>query len=204
MLADGVALHERTRLTGLRAGSPSVLETPHGRLRAAEVVLATNAWLTAWKPAGRHLTNFGSYVVLTEPVPDLLAEIGWTDGLSISDGRMFLHYFRTTPDGRVAMGSGSGPLGPGGAVDARFFDRLADRRTGRSAGSASCCPRWPPHGSSGPGAGRSTCRPTTCRSSARCRARASTTERATPAAVSGQAGSAGRSLASLVLRADDE
>ena len=121
VLADGVALHERTRLTGLRSGSPSVLETPRGRLRAAEVVLATNAWLTAWKPAGRHLTNFGSYVVLTEPVPDLLAEIGWTDGLSISDGRMFLHYFRTTPDGRVAMGSGSGPLGPGGAVDARFF-----------------------------------------------------------------------------------
>ena len=121
VLADGVALHERTRLTGLRAGSPSVLETPRGRLRAAEVVLATNAWLTAWKPAGRHLTNFGSYVVLTEPVPDLLAEIGWTDGLSISDGRMFLHYFRTTPDGRVAMGSGSGSLGPGGAVDARFF-----------------------------------------------------------------------------------
>jgi glycine/D-amino acid oxidase-like deaminating enzyme len=121
VLADGIALHERTRLTRLRAGSPNLLETPRGRLRADEVVLATNAWLTGWKPARRHLTNFGSYIVLTEPAPGLLAEIGWNDGLSIADGRMFLHYFRTTRDGRVAMGSGSGPLGPGGAIDARFF-----------------------------------------------------------------------------------
>jgi glycine/D-amino acid oxidase-like deaminating enzyme len=120
-IADGVTLHERTPLTRLRVGGPNVLETPRGRLRATEVVLATNAWLAGWKPAGRHLTNFGSYVVLTEPVPELLREIGWTDGLSVSDGRMFLHYFRTTPDGRVAMGSGSGPIGHGGSVDGRFF-----------------------------------------------------------------------------------
>jgi glycine/D-amino acid oxidase-like deaminating enzyme len=59
--------------------------------------------------------------VLTEPVPELLEEIGWTGGESITDGRMFIHYFRTTPDGRVAMGSGSGPIGFGGAVDRRFF-----------------------------------------------------------------------------------
>jgi len=36
------------------------------------------------------------------------------------DGRMFLHYFRTTQDGRVLMGSGTGPIGLGGRVDARF------------------------------------------------------------------------------------
>ena len=69
--------------------------------------------------AGR-LTNFGSYVVLTEPVPELLEEIGWTGDEAICDGRMFLHYFRTTNDGRVLMGSGSGPIGAGGRIDARF------------------------------------------------------------------------------------
>jgi glycine/D-amino acid oxidase-like deaminating enzyme len=66
------------------------------------------------------VTNFGSYVVLTEPVPELLEEIGWTGGEAIFDGRMFLHYFRTTADGRVLMGSGSGPIGFRGRVDARF------------------------------------------------------------------------------------
>jgi glycine/D-amino acid oxidase-like deaminating enzyme len=33
---------------------------------------------------------------------------------------MFLHYFRTTADGRVLMGSGSGPIGFGGRLDGRF------------------------------------------------------------------------------------
>jgi glycine/D-amino acid oxidase-like deaminating enzyme len=116
----GVTLHEGTRVTDVRAGSPNELETPGGILRAPEVVLATNASLTGWKPASRNLTNFGSYVVLTEPAPELLAEIGWTGGEAIVDGRMFLHYFRTTNDGRVLMGSGSGPIGFGGRIDDRF------------------------------------------------------------------------------------
>src|SRR5262249_19230866 len=109
------------------------LETAGGILRAPEVVLATNAELTGWAPAARRLTNFGSYVVLTEPVPELLAEIGWTGGEAIYDGRMFLHYFRTTNDGRVLMGSGSGPIGFGGRVDSRF---TADAATPARAGSA--------------------------------------------------------------------
>jgi glycine/D-amino acid oxidase-like deaminating enzyme len=119
-LDAGVTLHERTPVTGVRAGSPNELETPRGVLRAPEVVLATNAALTGWRPAGRNLTNFGSYVVLTEPVPELLEEIGWTGGEAIFDARMFLHYFRTTDDGRVLMGSGTGPIGFGGRIDDRF------------------------------------------------------------------------------------
>jgi glycine/D-amino acid oxidase-like deaminating enzyme len=119
-LDAGVTLHERTRVTGVRAGSPNEIVTLGGTLRAPDLVLATNAALTGWSPAGRSLTNFGSYVVLTEPAPDALAEIGWTGGEAIVDGRMFLHYFRTTNDGRVLMGSGSGPIGFGGRIDDRF------------------------------------------------------------------------------------
>jgi glycine/D-amino acid oxidase-like deaminating enzyme len=123
-LDAGVAIHEESPVTAVRAGSPNELETPSGTLRAPEVVLATNAALTGWSPASRNLTNFGSYVVLTEPAPQALAEIGWTGGEAIVDGRMFLHYFRTTNDGRVLMGSGSGPIGFGGRVDDRFsFDQ---------------------------------------------------------------------------------
>jgi glycine/D-amino acid oxidase-like deaminating enzyme len=116
-LEAGVVLHEKTPVTAVREGE---LETPGGILRAPEVVLATNAALTGWKPASHNLTNFGSYVVLTEPAPELLAEIGWTGGEAVVDGRMFLHYFRTTNDGRVLMGSGSGPIGFGGRLDDRF------------------------------------------------------------------------------------
>ena len=118
----GATLHERSRVTSIRPGE---VRTAGGRLRAPEVVVATNAWMSGWRPASLSLTPFGSYVVLTEPVPDLITEIGWTGGEAIADGRMFLHYFRTTADGRVVMGSASGPIGRSGRIDARFFDDAA-------------------------------------------------------------------------------
>jgi glycine/D-amino acid oxidase-like deaminating enzyme len=120
-LAGGVQLHERTRVQRLELGSPNVLDTPRGRLRSPEVVVAANAATAGWPPLASYLTVFGSYVVLTEPVPDRLEEIGWTGGEAITDGRTFLHYFRTTPDGRVLMGSGSGPIGHGASLDGRFW-----------------------------------------------------------------------------------
>lgn len=131
VLAEGVPLYERTLVLQMTAGSPNILETTGGRVRAEQVVLATNAALTGWRPVVGRLTNFGSYVVLTEPVPELLEEIGWTGDEAICDGRMFLHYFRTTNDGRVLMGSGSGPIGAGGRIDARFSHDVAT--AGRAA-----------------------------------------------------------------------
>jgi glycine/D-amino acid oxidase-like deaminating enzyme len=116
-LADGVRIHERTPVRRVRDG---LLETALARVRAREIVVATNAWAAGWRPLARVLTPFGSYVVLTEPVPEMLAKVGWTGGEAVTDGRMFLHYFRTTPDGRVLMGSGSGPIGYAGRIDARF------------------------------------------------------------------------------------
>jgi glycine/D-amino acid oxidase-like deaminating enzyme len=113
----GVELYEGSRAVGISDGE---VRTAQGRVSAPEVVVAINAAATGWRPVARHVTNFGSYVVLTEPVPELLAEIGWTGGEAIVDGRMFLHYFRTTEDGRVLMGSGSGPIGFAGKVDGRF------------------------------------------------------------------------------------
>ena len=102
------------------------VERRRGRDRAAAACARRRSWspsnaaAAGWKPLRRRLTVFGSYVVLTEPVPELLEQIGWTGGEAIFDGRMFLHYFRTTNDGRVLMGSGSGPIGFGGKVDRRF------------------------------------------------------------------------------------
>jgi glycine/D-amino acid oxidase-like deaminating enzyme len=121
VLDAGVELFEHTPVTRVRDGA---LETPGGTVRARELVLGLNAWGTGWPLAGRQ-TNFASAVVLTEPVPELLEQIGWTGGEAIVDGRMFLHYFRTTPDGRVLMGSGSGRLDFGGRVGAGLLDDTA-------------------------------------------------------------------------------
>jgi glycine/D-amino acid oxidase-like deaminating enzyme len=116
-LADGVDLYEGTRA---RLRDDGTLAANGRTVRARDVVVAINAAGTEWRPVRGRLTVFGSYVVLTEPVPDLLHEIGWTRGEAIYDSRMFLHYFRTTDDGRVLMGSGSGPIGRGARIDRRF------------------------------------------------------------------------------------
>jgi glycine/D-amino acid oxidase-like deaminating enzyme len=117
----GVRLYEHTPVTGVQPGR---IETPGGAVRASETVLALNAWATGW-PLGGRQTTFASAVVLTEPVPELLAEIGWSGDEAVTDGRMFLHYFRPTPDGRVLMGSGSGRLEPGGRVGPGVLDDVA-------------------------------------------------------------------------------
>src|SRR5712691_2011848 len=121
-LDAGAMLYEGSPVTGIADGT---VTTQHARLRAEAVVVAVNAAAAGWRPVRRHVTNFGSYVVLTEPVPELLDQIGWTGGEAIVDGRMFLHYFRTTNDGRVLMGSGTGPIGFGGRLDRRFTSDAA-------------------------------------------------------------------------------
>jgi glycine/D-amino acid oxidase-like deaminating enzyme len=123
-LDEGVLVFEQTPASAVR---DRVLETPGGTVRARTIVLALNAWGTGW-PLSRRQTNFGSAVVLTEPAPELLAELGWTGGEAIVDGRMFLHYFRTTLDGRVLMGSGSGRLGLGGRVGPGLLDDVPAQR----------------------------------------------------------------------------
>jgi glycine/D-amino acid oxidase-like deaminating enzyme len=127
VVSERMPVHEHTRVTNVSDGE---VATQRGRVRAKDVVVAVNAAAAGWKPLRRQLTVFGSYVVLTEPVPELLERIGWTGGEAVFDGRMFLHYFRTTNDGRVLMGSGSGPIGFGGRIDERF---TADAATGARA-----------------------------------------------------------------------
>jgi glycine/D-amino acid oxidase-like deaminating enzyme len=119
-LEAGVVLHEQTPVLRIQRSAPNVVETRAGRVRARDVIVATNAAAAGWRPLARRMTVFGSYIALTEPVPDLLERINWTGGEPIIDARMFLHYFRTTNDGRVVMGSGSGPIGFGGRIDGRF------------------------------------------------------------------------------------
>ena len=101
-------------------GRRYVLETVRGRLSAQEVILATDAACAAYPALRRDVTNFGSYMVLTEPVPDVLDRIGWRGGEAITDARTFLHYCRTTPDGRIVMGTASGPIAYGGSLGPEF------------------------------------------------------------------------------------
>jgi glycine/D-amino acid oxidase-like deaminating enzyme len=108
VLERGVTIHEGTTVTRLDAGPPAVAVTPRGSVRAPHAVLALNAWATGWPQLRRRLVAWSSYIVLTAPAHERLAEIGWTGGELITDLRTSLRYFRTTRDGRIAFGGGGG------------------------------------------------------------------------------------------------
>ncbi|HEX6656036.1 MAG TPA: FAD-dependent oxidoreductase [Candidatus Limnocylindria bacterium] len=126
----GASLLEETQVTDISGREPLILRTSRGAVRARQVVLAVNAWAAGWPGFRTRLLTWGSHIVITEPVAERLAELGWTGGEAIADGRFTVHYFRTTPDGRVAFGAGVGAAGYGGRVDGRY-DRDA-RAEGRA------------------------------------------------------------------------
>ena len=128
-----------------RGGAERRGRTARGRVRAGAVVLACGAALAGHRPLRRRLTVTSSHMVITEPVPDVLEELGWTGGECITDSRAMVHYFRTTPDGRIAFGWGGGRVVPGARLNGRaevdpgvvaeverhlvrFFPALAGRR----------------------------------------------------------------------------
>src|SRR5262249_54252952 len=81
----------------------------------------------------QHVTNFGSYAVMTEPVPDVLNRTRWIRDEGIYTTRTFVNYFRTTPDRRILMGSGSGPVGYAGRLGRLFTeDRVTIARATRA------------------------------------------------------------------------
>ena len=111
----GVRVFENSPVRRLRAGSWGCLaETPAARIRSGACVLALgSASGAAGSPVRGRLTVTSSHIVLTEPVPDLLEEIGWNGGECITDSRAMVHYMRTTPDGRIALGWGGGRIACG-------------------------------------------------------------------------------------------
>jgi glycine/D-amino acid oxidase-like deaminating enzyme len=117
----GVEVCEGSRVRRLRAAPGEVeAETAGGTVRAGAAVVAIGG--AAKSPRGpmrNTLTVTSSHIVLTEPVPDVLEEVGWTGGECITDCRTMLHYFRTTPDGRIAFGLGGGRVAMGGRVHGR-------------------------------------------------------------------------------------
>ena len=112
LLAAGVEVHETSPVRSLRAAPDGVeARTDGGSVRAGTAVIAIGGAAAGRRgPLRDRLTVTSSHVVLTEPVPDVLEEVGWTGGECITDCRTMLHYFRTTPDGRIAFGLGGGQI----------------------------------------------------------------------------------------------
>lgn len=158
-------------MSDARVGGAVEARTDGGVVRAGSAVVAIGGAAKAPRgPLRRSLTVTSSHIVLTEPVPELLEEIGWTGGECITDSRALIDYFRTTPDGRIAFGWGGGRiemgarLGGRAEVDAEVVRQAAERlyayfpmlaeaghgRTGRRGAGDGPCPALITHAWGGP------------------------------------------------------
>ncbi len=117
LLERGARVFEGTRVQRVVDGRG--VETTAGFVRAPQVVLAAGGALASFRPLRGRLTVASSHIVLTEPVPDVIEELGWTGGEAITDARPLLHYFRTTRDGRIAFGWAGGRLAMGARLRGR-------------------------------------------------------------------------------------
>jgi putative aminophosphonate oxidoreductase len=119
-LEKGIRIYENTPMRRLKRSRPPSVVTPRGSVTADKVVIAMNAWATMFPELRRTIVVISSDIVTTEAFPERLNASGWRDGMAVSDSRTLVNYCRTTPDGRIAFGTGGGMLSYGNRVTPKF------------------------------------------------------------------------------------
>ncbi|SGY81656.1 Putative uncharacterized protein [Moritella viscosa] len=98
-----------------------VINTPKGAVYATKAVMALNAWMLEQFPQFKNkIVVVSSDMAITKPIPEKLKKMGLVDGKTVLDSRIFVHYYRTTPDGRLMLGKGGNHFSYGNVVRPLF------------------------------------------------------------------------------------
>jgi glycine/D-amino acid oxidase-like deaminating enzyme len=117
----GACVYEHTRVETLQkaafnGGSVWELQTSRGRLRARDVMVATSGYTGRATPSlQKKIIPIGSYIIVTEVLPEALAHELSPRQRMIYDSKTYLYYYRLTPDRRMLFGG-----------RAAFFPETAD------------------------------------------------------------------------------
>jgi len=103
----GATIYEHNPVIRMRriAGEGHELTTPHGIIRAKQVLLATGT--SAVGPLSwfrRRIVPVGAYIIATEPLPVPLLDRLTPKRRNTTDTRNFVNYFRVSPDNRLLFG----------------------------------------------------------------------------------------------------
>jgi glycine/D-amino acid oxidase-like deaminating enzyme len=121
----GIAVCEQTAVTRIEETPAPVLTTSKGTVRTQTAVLATSAWAASLPKLAEQLVVVASDVVATDPIPARLDALGVKRGISISDSRRAVHYYRVSKDGRMIFGKGGGGVARARTVGGRFEESLS-------------------------------------------------------------------------------
>ncbi|WP_445401946.1 FAD-dependent oxidoreductase [Zobellella sp. An-6] len=125
----GVAVYEHSPMTRLSRSRPARVDTVAGSVTAGKVILALNAWTPGlFREFDRHLVLVSSDMAITSPAPAELKRLGLNHGTTVVDGRTFVHYYRSTPDGRLMLGKGGNLFAYGNRI-VGAFDRPSRYRS---------------------------------------------------------------------------
>jgi glycine/D-amino acid oxidase-like deaminating enzyme len=103
----GAILSDGCAALSLERSDPGLsVDTGKGRIRAGEVILATNGYTTREpsKDLARLVVPVGSYIIVTEPVGEEMASRIFPRGSMSYTKKRLLHYMRRTPDDRILIG----------------------------------------------------------------------------------------------------
>jgi glycine/D-amino acid oxidase-like deaminating enzyme len=120
-LRRGVRIFEGTTMRSLQRGEQPTVFTSAGRIDAGAVAIGLGAWAARLRELRRAFLPVASHIVATEPIPDRLAQLGWSGGELLGDTRVLVHYAQVSPDGRIVFGRGGGAFGTAGQVTGRHF-----------------------------------------------------------------------------------
>jgi glycine/D-amino acid oxidase-like deaminating enzyme len=118
-IARGAKVYEHTPVTAIERGAKFRLKTPGGTVSAEKIVLATNAYSHLFPELKNRQAPAWTYMLATEPLSERhFAEIRWQERNGVEDARNLIHYYRITPDNRLAIGGGPVGLTSGTNMDA--------------------------------------------------------------------------------------
>lgn len=130
VLSVGAAVAARTPVTGIaREGQAFLVTTPRGRVRARDVIVATNGYTGGATPElCRRLIPIGSYMIATEPLDAAVMRRVMPKGRMIADTKRILYYYRPSPDGaRILFGGRAGTTETDVQVSGRRLYRFMTR-----------------------------------------------------------------------------
>jgi len=115
----GAAIHGETAVTRIVPASGGFeVETARGKVRARDVIVATNGYTDAANPwLRRRLVPVASCIIATEPISANLMRTLMPKGYMCAETRKLHYYYRPSPDGRrILFGGRGGSLGDASAA----------------------------------------------------------------------------------------
>lgn len=106
--ASGATIVDRCRVTSIDRNGPGFLvSTAKGKVRARDIVIATNGYTGVFAPwHRRRVIPIGSYIIATEPRPEAEMRRLIPNNRMITDTRRVVFYYRLSPDQRSVLFGG--------------------------------------------------------------------------------------------------